>query len=775
MSGNSFFALPGSAPSKRERFSLRGRFCLILLLSAIALGGFRVHFTGLGQMDQAKLSGLKRSGSLSGFIYRSTWNVEDKMVFVNSGFKALADVSGLEPEQLSEIEAGAFVNVTHYYIYEAEPPRNPGVFDYRRYLLSRGVTYCLKIFSDGIEKTPLDRDNAFPGVLHLPGAFVRYHTGRILRNCLGEGPAEVVGAIMTGDTGSLDGEVKNVFRTGGISHLMAVSGMHVTFILLPFRALVKNRKTGFRLRQILLIFPLAAFLLVADFSYSVIRASAAAVFGYVCAILSRPYDRLNALFLSAAAQIFINPYAVFSAGFLMSYAAVAGLVFIAPSVTELFLSLRYKERKDVKKLSVINLRSLAAGISVNLALLPLSVYLYGGFSAAGLLTTVYASPLAAAVCLLGYVLTVCGALSPLYILRPLAWVTGYLLKGICAVLNLVALAGSRLPAPFGYVSVPVSFRWIVFAACALAAVLLSPLREKIREGIVRVRSRENGRRRLRIIAALGTIAVAASVTVYVAEKPLIEALVIDVGQGNAMLVKADGYAGLIDTGGGNTDIREVAEAQGIDRLDFVALTHGHSDHAGGLDALLDELSPARLYISRDSSSGLREAGEKAEAAGWEVVNVDGGDAAALGRVTMSFAVSDSFFGGRSDADENNSSLCVTFSCAYGSITVTGDLQREGEEALCRSKALKDVDVLVVPHHGSASGSGVNLLSLTSPEYAIISVGRSNGYGHPSPETLDRLKECGASVFRTDLGGGICVRIGRPGLFRRKRIKIWQTV
>ena len=256
MSGNSFFALPGSAPSKRERFSLRGRFCLILLLSAIALGGFRVHFTGLGQMDQAKLSGLKRSGSLSGFIYRSTWNGEEKMVFVNSGFKALADVSGLEPEQLSEIEAGAFVNVTHYYVFEAEPPRNPGVFNYRRYLLSRGVTYCLKIFSDGIEKAPLTRDNVFPGIFHLPGAFVRYHTGRILRNCLGEGPAEVVGAIMTGDTGSLDGEVKNVFRTGGISHLMAVSGMHVTFILLPFRALVKNRKTGFRLRQILLIFPL---------------------------------------------------------------------------------------------------------------------------------------------------------------------------------------------------------------------------------------------------------------------------------------------------------------------------------------------------------------------------------------------------------------------------------------------------------------------------------------------------------------------------------------
>ncbi len=757
----------------------RGRFCLFLLLFAVLLGGFRVHFLGYGKQDSAKLSGLKRSGCLIGFIYRSTWNSDGKVVFVNSDFKAVADISGLDEALVGRLESGSFVKITHYYIYEAEKPRNPGLFDYRRYLLSRGVTYCIKIFDDGIEETQIDASIAFPGILHLPGAFLRGRIRGILEGYLGEAQTDIVTAIMTGDTGNLDDDTKNDFRSSGISHLMAVSGMHVTFILIPFRTIVKNRKTGFKMRQILLILPLAAFLMIADFSSSVIRASAGAIFGYVSAILSRPNDRLNALCISAAIQLFINPYALFGAGFLMSYLAVAALIFIAPSVSEMFLSLRYKERKNVKKLSLINLNSLSAGISVNLMLLPLSVVLYGGFSPAGLVATIYASPMAAAICISGYVLFLLGTLDFLFIFRPAAWLLKYLLKAICSVVIYIAKLGSGLPPPFGYISVPAGARIAVALVCVPVLIILSPLRKKLLAALRRImkRSKENRifKRKMAVCCVLILCATVALTVDHFVEKPLIEALAVDVGQGSAMLIKADGYAGLIDTGDGKTDVAKVAEAQGIGRLDFIVLSHGHLDHAGGLEAVLEAYSEGVLYVSEDTGSGIIAACQKARDNGWDVVNVKSGDRIALGRVTMSFSVADEFFGGRTDADENNASVCVTFSCDYGSLTVAGDLQAEGEAALAASGALKNIDVLIVAHHGSASGSGTNFLSITSPEYAIISVGRSNSYGHPSPETLERLRLCGCGIYRTDTGGGISIVIGRPGLFRRKRIRIWQTL
>ena len=88
---------------------------------------------------------------------------------------------------------------------------------------------------------------------------------------------------------------------------------------------------------------------------------------------------------------------------------------------------------------------------------------------------------------------------------------------------------------------------------------------------------------------------------------------------------------------------------------------------------------------------------------------------------------------------------------------------------------RDIDALIAPHHGSASGSGTKMLSLTRPEYAIISVGLKNSYGHPSKEALERLADAGARVYRTDTGGGTRITIGRPRLYRRERIVIWQTL
>ena len=505
------------------------------------------------------------------------------------------------------------------------------------------------------------------------------------------------------------------------------------------------------------------------------RAGIGAIYGMLSAAFRRPNDRFNALCCSAALQIFINPYVIFGTGFILSYASVLALLFIAPGISKLFLALKYRERRGIKKIDAVNRSALSPGISVNIVLMPLSALFFGSVSPVAIVTTLYASPLAAGICIGGYVLFLCASLDFLYVLRPIKWILMYMLRGVCRVVSLIAGLGGSLPPPIGRINVKKPPVYMIILIYIIILLIFSPLRERAAQALGRIKNAFSGRTVPKIAAVIAGACVITLVIDLNIERPIIEALVIDVGQGSAMLIKADGYAGLIDTGDGKTDVAEVIRASGVRRLDFVVLSHGHSDHTGGFGSIISEFAPASLFVSEDSTPSLMKAENDALEAGWKVTAAGNGDNIKLGRVTMSFIVADSFFGGRSDADENNASLCVVFSCTYGSVIVTGDLQKEGEEELCEGRAFPDVDVLIAPHHGSASGSGTKMLSLTSPEYAIISVGLKNSYGHPSKEAVGRLEASGAAVLRTDSGGGIGIVIRHPGIFRRKKVSVWQTL
>jgi len=758
----------------RETHKKSVRLGPLLVLAAVLIGGFRVHLLGLGRADQAKLVSYKISKNLEGFIYRAPWNKEGKLLFVSGSMKVLVDAAQLEAEEQEKLGRGEFVRLEKYYIYHCSEPTNPGVFNYRRYLLSRGVEYMLRLFPDGYTVTAPSSKNLFPGVFSWPGARARSYIRQVLEQGIGGTQGELVLAVMTGDTGTLDENVQERFRAGGLSHLMAVSGMHVTFVLLPFRMLGKNRKLDFKKRNLLLLAPVTAFMGLADFSSSVVRGGIGAVFRMIAAATARPYDARSALCVSAALQILLNPYVIFNSGFLLSYGAVISLLFIEPNLSRM-LKKEPKEKHGVKRIRPVDLSALRAGLSVNLGVMPLMAYMFGSISPIGLIATLYASVLAAAVCVCGYAFSLCQLLRGIYILRPAAFLLKNGLRAFAWLMDRIAWLGEKLPAPLGRIKIPAFSIWILVLIYLVIFLIFVPKTEgiglKIKTcwlGAVRSKAGKAA------IACIGAAVLAAGGYTY-AVRPEIEALVIDVGQGSAMLVKADGYTGLIDTGDGDTDVSRVAEAAGVAKLDFLVLTHGHLDHTGGLQSVLEAFPPGMLYISSDTSGALLKAEYAALDANWRVTAVETGDRVRLGDVQMEFLCADKFFGGRTDADENNASLCVRFSCGYGSLIVTGDLQQEGEEALCEAGAFKETDVLIVPHHGSASGSGEKMLSIMKPGYAIISVGVKNTYGHPSNDALSRLEAAGARIFRTDTGGGIRIRIGKTSLLRRNTVNIRQTV
>ena len=231
--------------------------------------------------------------------------------------------------------------------------------------------------------------------------------------------------------------------------------------------------------------------------------------------------------------------------------------------------------------------------------------------------------------------------------------------------------------------------------------------------------------------------------------------VLDVGQGQSILLQSEGRNYLVDCGGdtGSLAADEAAEtllSMGIYHLDGVILTHYDKDHAAGVSKILSRVPAERVYLPRYTDN-VQLHNEILTAAKGRGAYVDEDIVLTWGSASLQI------FAPISDLSENESGLCILFREENCDILITGDIGSEGEERLLRDKKLPPLTALVVGHHGSKNSTGTALLTATKPEYAMISVGSDNRYGHPSSEVLLRLKDFECRVYRTDQDGTIVFR------------------
>ncbi len=249
---------------------------------------------------------------------------------------------------------------------------------------------------------------------------------------------------------------------------------------------------------------------------------------------------------------------------------------------------------------------------------------------------------------------------------------------------------------------------------------------------------------------------------------------VDVGQGDAALLDfPDGRVGLIDTGRGDRhpavrELRRLLSARRRRSLDLVILTHGHPDHYGGLQALLDRMPVAEIWVngqllSEERDHAIETLLNRALAQG-TVLRFPSelcGTTADFGGTEIETLWPCPRYGpGRS---LNDNSLTVRVRFGDRSFLFTGDLEAEAERELLAEGALRSVDVLKVAHHGSRTSSTAEFLRTVQPGLAVISSGAGNRYGHPSPEVLERLRDLEAELWRTDLHGGLIVSTDGQGL------------
>ncbi len=534
-------------------------------------------------------------------------------------------------------------------------------------------------------------------------------------------------ALLLGRTSELDRGMVARYRRGGLYHLLVVSGLHVALAAgLVFWCL---RAAGVRgkARDGALLAGIVGIVLVGGANPPAVRAGL--VFGVflVARLIERPIRGAQAAGLSALILFLAAPRQVFSIGCVLTFAAVSGIALFSAPIRS-----RLPARPEWL------FAGFATAFAAEIATAPVLLWRYNLLAAGAWLTAPLSIPLAGGMIALG------------------AALLGFFSLGLFPA-PLVALfsAGSRL------------LEWLAERAAGVAFLRPTPPLPAVLAVGALILGTALAPQRLRA----WSFGLAAVLFLFLALRPgpagpargfSLEAL--DVGQGDALLLRWERHALLVDGGGpfdldardfGRTRLVPKLLDRAVTRLDAVILTHPHPDHALGLFAVLDDLPVGRLWRSAGEDEGGLYADLEA-IAGRRGVPVSVLEAGAISLSGARLTVLQSGGPRRKRDSVNNQSIVALFERDGRRALLTGDAGAEAEKDLLNSGALFPADVLKVGHHGSRGSTTPAFLDAVCPRLALLSCGRENRFGHPAPETLATLAARRIPVYRTDLASDVRV-------------------
>ena len=538
-------------------------------------------------------------------------------------------------------------------------------------------------------------------------------------------------ALQMGDKADLSWTRSMDFSVSGISHIVAVSGLHVS-IMFAFVCMM-TRKWRF-LTAIIGIPLLILFGALAGFTASVTRAVIMQILMLLALVLNREYDPPTALSFACLVILGQCPLTIAGVGFQLSVSSVAGIFLFYPRLSgwmKRYLPGRGRSLRG--RLERWGVASVAVTLSATVMTVPLTAAHFGLVSLVGVVTNLLVLPVVSltfygvmAVCVLGCVHGGGAAM--------LAKLVSWPIRYVLAVSD--TMAGFPLAAV--YTVSPYIVVWLVFAYALLLWLLLS---RKKRPGLA---------------AGLGVLALCVSLMLSWLE-PLVcdyRVSVLDVGQGQCIVLQSRGNTFLVDCGGSrDEDAADIAAeyllSQGITRLDGLILTHYDRDHAGGVQYLARRVRIERVYLPRteDADGCLQSVLEAVP----EHIPIDGELNITFGDALIRI------FPAEDAGSGNDSCASVLFQRGKYDTLITGDLSAAAERQLLSNYDLPDLEVLIVGHHGSKYSTCTELLEATAPDVAVISVGAMNSYGHPTDQVLERLRAAGCRVYRTDLHGSVTYR------------------
>jgi competence protein ComEC len=581
--------------------------------------------------------------------------------------------------------------------------------------------------------------------------------------------AELARGFVLGEDEGVDAKTVEDFRRSGLSHLLAVSGENVTLLALLAMPLLGALGIPLRERLIWVLGLIAIYVPLAGAGPSIQRAGVMGAVGVLATLSGRRASRLYALLLALGVTLAIDPGVAADVGWQLSFAAVIGIFMLAAPLRAAILARlgRGGWRRALAE-------GAAVTIAATLATAPLIAYRFETLSTTTLVANLLAMPAVAPAMWLGMATAAASQVPGMPV---------QLLNGLDALLlGYIAQVAAWCGRPgWAEVGVRIGVGGLACSYAVLALTVLSALRfarlrrlagararsvpaaapgSGVEPGSDLARRRRGGAaRKVRLaLAVLALVVVAVTLLVHgggPAGGPPVSGLrveVLDVGQGDAILLQPAGAAAVLVDGGPPGDgLAAKLEAAGVDRLGAAVITHDQSDHAAGVEELLGRFPVERLVYARLGGEPLAEA----RAAGAATLRMAQGGQLHSGSLDLEVlwppraSLSQPLAG----ADPNDSALVFLVRWHGFSMLLTADAEAETVPL-----DPGPVDVLKVAHHGSDDAGLASLLDRTRPRLAVISVGAGNSYGHPTPATLATLAAHGVRTLRTDLDGTVTIDV-----------------
>ncbi|WP_337287962.1 DNA internalization-related competence protein ComEC/Rec2 [Candidatus Methylomirabilis sp.] len=616
---------------------------------------------------------------------------------------------------------------------------NPGGFDYPLYLRGQGVT----LEGWASKAAPIERRGTDEGSGPLSWAYtLRNRMIRAVNSLLPPDQASLLAAVILGERSSIPREITEAFSGSGTYHILAISGLNVSLLAGVLFFLLKAIRVPLRLRALLSMGLITFYAILAGGSASVVRAAVMADVYLLGLVLDREADSLNTLALSALGLLLWQPLFLFDVGFQLTFVATGAILVAVDRLPLTSLSTPWRWVATPLALSIAAFLGTAPilastfyrispiGILANLPIVPLSGLLTGAGMLFAILATVIPQSLGWFAVLIGWLIDLLVSLAGWFARLPLASVTIFPPSVPMTICYYLAL-GAWVMAAWQR-----RFRWPAYSATLILVILASArLLPVFQNGQVRM-------------------------------------TVLDVGQGDGIVLELPGKRTILIDGGGLFDDRfDIGEqvvvpfllSRWIGHLDLVVLSHPHPDHLNGLQAVLRHFTIGQVWDSGQRAAMpsylwfeetlrdkriphkiLQDGYRTSEFAPVQIAVLHPSNPMLQGSKRGHFS------------DVNSNSLVLSVKYRKVAFLLPGDIEEEAERLLLEQGVDLQAQVLKVPHHGGRTSSSEPFLASVQPKIAVVSAGYRNRFRHPHQETLDRYHAIAGDLYRTDRDGAVTI-------------------
>lgn len=653
---------------------------------------------------------------------------------------------------------------------EPQSQRNYKGFDYKQYLKTLKIYGTIKV--DTIEVKEKNCGNSINLLANKTFLKIKNNIEKTYNKEI----SSIILGVMLGYTDNIDKEIKEQFSESNISHVLAVSGMHIAYVIIISKK-ITEKVLGKRISYIVASFILIIYMYITGFSTSIVRAGIMGIITCMSFVFYRKSNTINNIAISSLIILVNNPYTLMSISFLLTYGGTLGIILFNSTIEKILKSIKIRNKKwkylfvKIQRKSENIIKIISVLISAQIIIAPIMLIQFNTIGISFLITNLLLSFIIGIIVMGGFLQILISFIS-----NQLGKILANFISIPIYGLILISKIGTKIPLGNFKVGTPNLNQIIIYYIIIYIVIYFYKLfhSQKLNSTQIRIKNIiylikykiKPYKRKIKYI-----VVIIFFVILILSFFPKnLKLYFIDVGQGDSTLIITPSNQKILIDGGGsenyevgkNTLVPYLLDRK-INRIDYILISHFDQDHVGGIIELLEEVKVEKIIISKQIK--ITEQYIKlikiAKYKNIKIIQVKKGDKL---NIEPNLIIDILFPNTNQITDNaiNNNSIVAKITYKNLKILFTGDIEEIAEKELIKLYKNNELraDILKVAHHGSKTSSTQEFLNLVKPKIALIGVGKNNNFGHPNKDVLERLKYIGTKVYRTDECGEIMISINK---------------